>query len=229
MDHDTALAAGLAHDLDGAFPDLVAAHVDRLYSIALRLLGDRSDAEEVAQDALVRAHRAMAGYEADRIAELRLRPWLASIAVNLARNRRRRIADRRPPDSLEPLLEAGFDPRDAATVEPASVAERRASAEDLAALLLRLPTPVRAAVILRHVEGFSVAETAAVLGRPEGTIKAQVSRGLERLRTLLAEAPQASPAPRPSRATVARPSNRRSVHRSAASHGRGSAAEEAFR
>jgi len=95
MDDDDRLASRLARDLDAAFPELVVGHADRLYSIALRLLGSRSDAEEVAQDVLVRAYRAMAGYDSARIAELRLRPWLASIAVNLARNKRRRMTDRR--------------------------------------------------------------------------------------------------------------------------------------
>ena len=90
MDADVALAARLATDLDGSFRALVTAHEDRLYTIALRLLGDHRDAEEVAQDAFVRAYRAMAGYDADRIRQLRLRPWLASIVVNLSRNRRRR-------------------------------------------------------------------------------------------------------------------------------------------
>ena len=193
MDTDDALAARLARDLDAAFPDLVAAHADRLYTIALRLLGDPSDAEEVAQDALVRAHRAMAGYEPARIRELRLRPWLASIAVNLARNRRRRISDRHPAESLEPLADAGFDPHDD-TADPPAAALQRESAAELAMLLLRLPPLLRAPIVLRHVDGLSVAETAAALGRPEGTIKAQVSRGLDRLRELLEAA---APTPRP--------------------------------
>lgn len=187
MDPDAALAAELARNLDGAFPALVAAHTDRLYSIALRLLGDPRDAEEVAQDALVRAYRAMAGYETARVRELRLRPWLAAIAVNLARNRRRNQTDRQPPAQLEVLVEAGFDPPDRAADQPAAVAESRAAAEALAALVLQVPVHLRAALVLRHVDGLSVAETAEALGRPEGTIKAQVSRGLERLRVLLAE------------------------------------------
>jgi RNA polymerase sigma-70 factor (ECF subfamily) len=185
MDNDDALAARLARDLDGAFPDLVAGHADRLYTIAARLLGDASDAEEVAQDTLVRAYRAMAGYPRDRIAALRLRPWLAAIAVNLARNRRRRYLDRHPMESLEPLTEAGFDPHDAGHADPQAVTGARESADELAALLLELPASLRAAVVLRHVDGMSIAEIAEALGRPEGTIKAHVSRGLDRLRTLL--------------------------------------------
>ena len=86
METDAELAASLAADVERAFPGLVARHRDRLYTIALRILGDPRDAEEVAQDALVRAYRAIAGYPAARTAELRLRPWLAAITVNLARN-----------------------------------------------------------------------------------------------------------------------------------------------
>ena len=191
MDTDVALAARLARDLDGAFSALVAGHQDRLYTIALRLLGDPRDAEEVAQDALVRAYRAMGDYPAERVASLRLRPWLASITVNLARNRRRRADDRRPPLALEPMLDAGFELADARTPGPAAITATREAIDELAATLLQLPPAVRVAIVLRHVDGLSVAETAEALGRPEGTVKAQVSRGLERLRALLAESPPA--------------------------------------
>src|SRR6185503_8175605 len=75
MDTDSQLLAALARDLDGSFEGLVLAHQDRLYSIALRMRGDARDAEEAAQDALVRAYRALSGYPAERILELRLRPW----------------------------------------------------------------------------------------------------------------------------------------------------------
>ncbi|MEZ0240104.1 MAG: RNA polymerase sigma factor [Chloroflexota bacterium] len=187
MDTDVALAHQLAADLDAAFPALVAAHADRLYSIALRLLGDPRDAEEVAQDALVRAFRAIQDYPSERTTELRLRPWLASITVNLARNRRRRITDRRPPSQLEPLLEAGLDLPDERDPGPSAIVTRREGASALATTLLELSPSIRAAVVLRHVDGLSVAETAEALGRPEGTIKAQVARGLERLRQLLAD------------------------------------------
>jgi RNA polymerase sigma-70 factor (ECF subfamily) len=192
MDTDTALATRLARDVDAAFPDLVTAHQDRLYTIALRLLGDRRDAEEVAQDALVRAFRAMHGYPRERIAGLRLRPWLASITVNLARNRRRRLDDRQPPNQLEPMLDAGFDPAtDDRRSTPASAADRRETQRELASALLRLTPQVRVAIVLRHVDGLSVAEVAEALDRPEGTIKAQVHRGLRELRLLLEAPPDA--------------------------------------
>src|SRR5262245_24210117 len=82
MDADVALAKRLARDLDGAFEALVIAHQDRLFTVARRLLGNAHDAEEVAQDAFVRAFRALEGYPAERIRELRLRPWLAAIVLN---------------------------------------------------------------------------------------------------------------------------------------------------
>jgi RNA polymerase sigma-70 factor (ECF subfamily) len=185
MDSDAALATRLAADVEKAFPALVASHQDRLYSIALRLLGDRRDAEEVAQDALVRAFRAMRDYPRERVAALRLRPWLASIAVNLARNRRRRIEDRQPPAALEPLLDLGFDPPTDGRAGPGASADRRETQRELAAALLLLTPAVRAAIVLRHVDGLSVAEAAEALGRPEGTVKAQVHRGLRELRALL--------------------------------------------
>jgi len=203
MDPDTALASRLAKDLEAAFPGLVEAHQDRLYTIALRLLGERRDAEEVAQDALVRAFRAMQGYQRDRIVALRLRPWLASITVNLARNRRRRMDDRRPPAQLEPMLDAGFDVAVDGRSGPEQQASRREAQRELAGALLELKPAIRAAVVLRHVDGLTVAETAEALGRPEGTIKAQVHRGLAELRTLLATAPS-SPATKPSGARPAR-------------------------
>ncbi len=185
MDTDAALAARLSRDLDSAFPALVEAHQDRLYTIALRLLGDRRDAEEVAQDSLVRAFRAMQGYGRDRVQALRLRPWLASIAVNLARNRRRRADDRVPPRQLEPMLDAGFDLAGDAGASPEARARRHETQRELVAALLALKPAVRAAIVLRHVDGLSLAETAEALGRPEGTIKAQVHRGLRELRAVL--------------------------------------------
>jgi RNA polymerase sigma-70 factor (ECF subfamily) len=201
MDTDVALASRLARDLDAAFPRLVAEHQDRLYTIALRLLGDRRDAEEVAQDALVRAFRAIRGYPRERVEALRLRPWLASITVNLARNRRRRHDDRQPPSSLEPMVEAGLDIRADGRAAPEPAADRRETQRELAAALLRLTPAVRAAVVLRHVDGLSVSETAEALRRPEGTIKAQVHRGLRELRTVLEAPPEpATISPTPSRA-----------------------------
>jgi RNA polymerase sigma-70 factor, ECF subfamily len=175
-DLDAALSARLAADLDTAFDALVRAHVDRLFSIALRILGDRGDAEEAAQDALVRAYRALEGYEEDRIRELRLRAWLTTIVVNVCRNRTRVRRVR--------TTELGFEPGAEPAVDPVA---RRDAREAWAALLIRLPASQRIAIVLRHVDGLSYQEMSAALGKPEGTLKAQVHRGLAALREALAD------------------------------------------
>jgi RNA polymerase sigma-70 factor (ECF subfamily) len=190
MDPDLELAARLAVDLDGTFADLVTTHQDRLYTIALRFLGEPRDAEEVVQDALVRAYRAIDGYEPERTRAIHLRPWLAAIVVNLARNRRRRVSDRRPPLQLEPIVADGWEPTGPDHgASPHDRAARRETVRTLAAALMELAPGPRAAVVLRHVDGLSVAEVAAALERPEGTVKAQVSRGLAQLRLHLANDP----------------------------------------
>ena len=174
---DEALAARLAVDLDGSFEALVDAHAGRLFSIALRFIGDRSDAEEAAQDALVRAYRALTGYDEARIREIRLRPWLATIVLNVCRNRARvrRVA----------TVELAFDPSAEPVVDPVARSDEKAG---WALLLATLPPAQRAAVVLRHVDGLSYAQMAEALGRPEGTLKAQVHRGLAALRDALVAA-----------------------------------------
>jgi RNA polymerase sigma-70 factor (ECF subfamily) len=185
MDTDDALAHRLADDLDGTFEALVLAHQDRLYTIAHRFLGNGHDAEEVTQDALVRAYRAIGGYDHERIRSLQLRPWLATIVLNLCRNRAARThgapalsLDRESPDGAT-LPEPAADPQAA----PAAVVDRHEARRRWAALVVQLPPAYRAPVVLRHVDGLSYPELAIALDRPEGTVKAQVHRGLALLRT----------------------------------------------
>jgi RNA polymerase sigma-70 factor (ECF subfamily) len=168
---DAALTAALATDLDGSFEALVYAHAGRLFSIALRILGDRQDAEEAAQDALVRAYKALETYDAPRIGELRLRGWLTTIVVNVCRNRTRM--------NRVQTAELAFDPGAEPAIDPVA---RRDARDAWAGLLLTLPPAQRTAIVLRHVDGLPYAEMAEVLGRPEGTLKAQVHRGLATLR-----------------------------------------------
>jgi len=180
MDIQPELPDRLARDLDGSFEELVLAHERLVFGLALRVVGDRGDAEEVAQDTFERAYWALAGYPAERVAAMRLRPWLARIALNLARNRLRR----RPPPA-RPLTDGDGQPLAVAApaaAEPAQVAERGQERELLAALLAGLPRPWREAVVLRHVEGLPYAEVAEVLGRPVGTVKTHVHRGVRQLR-----------------------------------------------
>jgi RNA polymerase sigma-70 factor (ECF subfamily) len=184
METDSQLIDALASDLDASFEALVLAHQDRIYSIALRMLGDPRDAEEAAQDAFVRAYRALAGYEPARIRELRLRAWLATIVLNLCRSRiGRRVASGQRPLSLDAAPAGTMEPRAAEAAGPAAAALRGDAAARWAELLLALPPAYRSAVVLRHVDGLSYPEVATALDRPEGTVKAQVHRGLAMLRT----------------------------------------------
>ena len=187
MDPDDRLIAELARDVDAAFDGVVLAHQDRLYTIALRVLGDPRDAEEAVQDGLVRAYRALSGYEPSRIRELRLRGWLTTIVLNRCRSivTRRPARDARATGALDETVGTAHEPVAPQDRSPAVLADRRAERDVWARRLLALPAAYRTAVVLRHVDGLSYPEAAAVLERPEGTVKAQVHRGLAMLRTML--------------------------------------------
>jgi len=177
------LAADLAADRVGAFPRLVAALQDGVYSGALRLTGSRPDAEEVVQEAFIRAYRALGRYPAEQVAALHLQEWMWSIAANLCRNQAR--SRRRRPTGEPPAADLLPDPAPGPEQQAVAASER----ERLAAHGARLPWAQREAVVLRHVAGLSYAEAAAALGRPAGTVKSDVHRGLQRLRLSLEEEP----------------------------------------
>lgn len=182
------LESALAADLDGSFERLVLAFQDRLYGFVLRYTGSPEDAEEVVQDALIRAYRALSTYEPERVRGLALRAWLYRIALNTARNRAR---GRRP--ATAPLQTPGDDrgvtePAAADRERPDAVVEAAERTDHLRHLLAALPAQYRAAVVLRHLDGMGYDEVAEILGRPVGTVKSDVHRGMRLLRD--AQAPQ---------------------------------------
>lgn len=174
-DRDTELKAALAGDLNAGFEALVHAYQHRLYSFGLSMSGEPADAEEIAQDTFLRAHAALRRYPVGRIGELRLSAWLHQIALNVFRNRVRRRRLRVVP--LDPEMPAADQ-----SPGPERQALSRAALRELANLISGLPEHHRAAVVLRCVQGMSYAEVAALLGQPEGTVKANVHRGLQALR-----------------------------------------------
>ena len=175
MTSEVNLTDRLAVDLDGAFPDVVRYLADDLYSGARRLLGDAHEAEDVTQEALVRAYRALAGYPPDRIRRLRLRGWAWTIAANLCRNRLR-SRSRRPTVAIE-----GLDPPEPGAGPEAAVLDA-AGDRRLAEAVQDLPWTMRAAVVLHYVVGLSYAEIAEAVDRPSGTVRSDAHRGLARLR-----------------------------------------------
>jgi RNA polymerase sigma-70 factor (ECF subfamily) len=179
------LLTALANDLDGTFEAVVAAYQGRLYGFALRFCGDRRDAEEITQDAFIRAYRALHSYDATRIHELVLRPWLYQITLNVARNHARKRRPNTTPldDVAEQDGTGGHHLSDEVAQRPEALVERTETGAILAALVTDLPTRYRAAVILRHVAGLSYPEVAATLDQPLGTVKANIHRGVRLLRT----------------------------------------------
>jgi RNA polymerase sigma-70 factor (ECF subfamily) len=175
------LSANLAADVDGHFEQLVRTYQDRIYGFTLRLMGNPQDAEECAQDAFVRAYRALRDYSPERRRELRLRAWLYQIALNVVRNRVRR-------PSLGVVAFDGLieDRLRANASEQPEVATLRAETKSrLENVLRQLPERYATAVTLRHIQGLSYAEVAEILDQPLGTTKSDVHRGLRLLREAL--------------------------------------------
>lgn len=184
-DLNTALVASV----DAAFERLVGDYQHRLYAFALRMCGSPQDAEEIAQDAFVRAYRALRVYPAERLRALALRPWLYQITLNVYRNRVR--PGRLPSVSLDDTGDgAPLEIEDDERERPDVTAERAELRDTLASAILRLPAHFRAALILRHVEGLTYQEIATLLGQPAGTVKAHVHRGAKLLREALAATAQ---------------------------------------
>ncbi len=158
----------------------------RLYGFALRMTGNREDAEEIVQDAFVRAFRALGKMSLEQRVELRMQPWLYTITLNVTRNRLRS----KKPTSV--ALDALADP-DAllrgATHEgpqqPERIVEQQAEMALVERALLQLPMHLRAAATLRFIEGRSHPEIAEILDQPIGTVKSHVHRAVRVLRRIL--------------------------------------------
>lgn len=185
------LAAAAAEDLDGTFPEIVRRYGPALYTLAVRLCGQRADAEDLAAASFERAYRALRTQPARQTAALRFRPWLVTIALNQWRNQLR-SRSRRPATAP---FELGHDPP-AAGADPA---EHLPGDPAVACALAALPHPQRLAVLLRHVAGLSTSEVALALDCPPGTAKSHISRGLTALRAALEAPSPPTPNPEPDR------------------------------
>jgi RNA polymerase sigma-70 factor (ECF subfamily) len=167
-DDDSALVSRAQAGDRLAFEELVRRHAERLHAVVARLVADRHEAEEVTQEAFLRAWRGIAGFKG----EARFFTWLYRIGVNEAR---RRAARRTPPGAVTSLDEHGVDPAD-----PRSVPDRHAEHRDLRVALERavraLDPDYRAPLILRDVEGLSTAEAAAIMGLSEAAFKSRLHR-----------------------------------------------------
>ncbi|WP_457205569.1 RNA polymerase sigma factor SigM [Nocardioides sp. P5_C9_2] len=186
------LAAHVAGDAD-AFGVLFGRHRDRLWAVALRTMGNPEDAADGLQDGMVAAFRRAGSFRG----EAQVTTWLHRVVVNACLDRIRaakvRAADALPDDleeragrgALVASTAVGDDPEASALADE----RRRAVLHALATL----PADQRAALVLVDMEGYTVAEAAAILDCAEGTIKSRCSRGRARLAPLLGALRPSSP------------------------------------
>ena len=164
------LTIALAANLDRAFPTLVTEMGPRLYWGLRRMCGDHQEAEDLTQETFIRAYRALGEFDRGRFEDLRLAPWVWTIALNLGRNH---LRDRsRRPRFVEIQDQGREDP---------DLPDQRAWDARFAALNRNQ----RTAVVLRHVVGLGISEISESTGRPEGTVKADIHRGLDHLREMM--------------------------------------------
>jgi RNA polymerase sigma-70 factor (ECF subfamily) len=163
---------GRPRDLE-SYDQLVREHQGIAFRTAYVITGSAADAEEVVQDAFVKAYRARGRFRSGSP----FRPWLLAIVANEARNRRR-ATGRRARLSLQLAEER---PSGGAAPSPEVALLAREERAELLAAVDRLGEDQRAAIACRYFLGLSEAETAAVLGCRPGTVKSRLSRALARL------------------------------------------------
>jgi RNA polymerase sigma-70 factor (ECF subfamily) len=200
--HDAGLVRRFNGGDESAFVEIVTRYRGRLRQVALGLIRNHADAEEIAQDTFVRAHRALALFRG----ESSLSAWLHCIALNLARNRYWYFFRRRRHASLP--LDAACGPDGAATFadliaspapDPRHLVATREFAGLAAAGLARLNPTQREILTLRNRDQRSYLGIARTLGVKVGTVKSRIARARGQLRVLLTEAcpefpPDAAPA-----------------------------------
>ena len=168
-----------------SFEKIVDEYQRRLYGFALRMTGNREDAEEIVQDAFVRAFRALGKMTLQQRSELRLQPWLYTITLNVTRNR---LRSKRPTNvALDALADpdALLNNTQEGPEQPEQIVERDADMVLVEQALLQLPMHLRAAATLRFIEGRSHPEIAEILNQPIGTVKSHVHRAVRILRRIL--------------------------------------------
>lgn len=152
---------------------LAREHQAAAFRLAYLLVGDADDAEDIVQEALIRAYRSLDRFDAARP----FRPWLLRITANVAHNRRRTIARYLAAIARLGQTSVPGDRQPDGAPPPA--------ARELWQAVRRLSTADRQVIYLRYFMDLPVAETAETLGVAPGTVKSRLSRALERLRAVV--------------------------------------------
>ena len=170
--------------LDGdarAFELLMEKHESKMYAVALRMCQNREDAQDCLQDAMLRIYKALPSFKG----QSSFSTWAYRITMNTCLDELRRKKVRQA-SSLDQMLDLGWSP-----VDENNSTERHADNMELKRNLSRaiqtLPEEMRAAVVLRDVQGFSYDEIAEMLSTNVGTVKSRISRGREKLREILSK------------------------------------------
>jgi RNA polymerase sigma-70 factor, ECF subfamily len=171
-----------------AFEELVYRYQDMIFSLCVRMLGNRADGEDAAQETFVKAYEAMQGFKGDAA----FSTWLYRIAVNVCKNitssfwtglSRKAIRLDKPVEDEE----GGSQDRDLPSngLTPDQVLERRRSAKNVRAAIAKLPEKHREIIVLADIQELSNEEIRVITGLNEGTIKSRLNRGREALKRLL--------------------------------------------
>ena len=159
-----------------AFETLMTQHEGRMYAVALRMCSNREDAQDCVQEAMIRAYRSMDSFKG----QASFSTWIYRVTMNACLDELRRRKARYA-SSLDNMIEGGWSPADdRETPEQQAVSSEKKRALEKA--IKELPDDMRAAIVLRDVQGFSYDQIASILKANVGTIKSRISRGREKLR-----------------------------------------------
>ncbi len=180
-DRDLVERAKTQSDLD-AFGQLVRRHQQRIHRLAVHMLRDRAEAEDVTQETFIRAYQALARFDG------RSEPytWFYRITINLSLNRiRSRKTARTTHDTDDPRLDGILVDRAPDTGDPGGRAERQQLYKTLASGIDELSDTLRTTLIVVCIDGRSHEDAAAILGAPEGTIAWRVHEARRKLKEFM--------------------------------------------
>ena len=162
-----------------AFEQLVTPHEQLVWRVCWHFTHHTQDAQDCAQEAMVKAWRALPSYRQDCSLETWLYRIATSCCIDFLRRKKRTAAQ-----SADQLAEAGFDPADPAP-QPEETAIRQDEKQQIRQALAELPADMRTALILSAVEGRKYEEIAAITGVAAGTVKSRINRARQKLAEIL--------------------------------------------
>ncbi len=180
------LVARIRRGDERAFAELVRGHQDRVFDLLFRMIGDREEAEDLAQEVFVAVHGAVGKFRG----ESRLSTWIFRVAKNHCLNRIKYLG-RRGKDgrnvNLEDAPELADLDEDQEEKRPDRILEQRQVASLLKRAMAELSEEHRLLVVLRDVEGLSYEEIMDITDQPEGTVKSRLHRARAHLATIVAK------------------------------------------